>query len=82
MSGELSVLVETCAEQPLQLPGSSGYGDARLVRRDLGGPRKRLSVAFNECFRDPFDQLARPLIGRPSEVKLRQVPAHPETSPR
>jgi hypothetical protein len=54
MSGELSVLVETCAEQPLQLPGSSGYGDARLVRRDLGGPRKRLSVAVNECFRGPL----------------------------
>jgi hypothetical protein len=75
MGRELAVLVDPCAEQPPQLLGSSGYGDARLVRRDLGGVWKPLSVVAN------FQQLAKRLIGRPIEAKLGQGPAHPEESP-
>jgi hypothetical protein len=76
MGRELTVLVDAGAEQPPQLLGSSGYSDARLVRRDLGGVWKPLSVAAH------LEQLARRLIGRQIEVRLGQVPAHPEASPR
>jgi hypothetical protein len=58
MGRELTVLVDAGAEQPPQLLGSSGYSDARLVRRDLGGVWKPLSVAAH------LEQLARRLIGR------------------
>ena len=64
MGREVPVLVDARAEQPLQLLGSSGYGDARLIRRDLGGARKRLPVAANECFRDgPINSPSRSLDG-------------------
>jgi hypothetical protein len=63
MGRELAVLVDPCAEQPPQLLGSSGYGDARLVRRDLGGVWKPLSVVGN------FQQLAWRLIGRNPPVR-------------
>jgi hypothetical protein len=76
MGREVRVLVDAGAEQPPQLLGSSGYGDARLVRRDLGGAWKPLSVAAN------FEQLAWRRIGRLIEAKLGQVSAHPEASPR
>ena len=79
---EVPVLVDARAEQPLQLLGSSGYGDARLVRRELGGARRRLPVAANEFFRDPSDQLAKPLAGRQIEVRLRRVLGHAEALPR
>src|SRR5918995_2983462 len=78
MGGEVPVLVNARAEQPLQHLGSSGYGDARLMRRDFGGARKRLPVTANGRFRDPFDRLAKPLIGRQVEVRLRRVPGHSE----
>jgi hypothetical protein len=74
---ELAVLVDAGAEQ-LQRLGSSGYDEARLVRRDLGGARKRLPVAANECFPDPSDQPAKPVAERRIGVWLRQVPGHSE----
>ena len=55
MGGEVPVLVDARAEQPLQHLGSSGYGDARLMRGDFGGARKHVPVTANEGFRDPLD---------------------------
>jgi hypothetical protein len=72
MSRQVPVLVDARAEQPLQRLGSSGYGDKRLVWRDLGGVRKPLSVAVN------LDQLVCPLVGRQIEVRLRRAPGHAE----
>jgi hypothetical protein len=73
---EVPVLVAARAEQPLQLLGSSGHGDARQDRRELGGARRRLPVRANEPFREMPDQLAKPLSGRHTEVRLRQAPGH------
>jgi hypothetical protein len=78
MGGELSVLVDTCAEQPLQRLGLRGYGGGPLVRRDFGAVGKPLSVAANECFRAPFDQPAKPLAEQQIERRLRQMPGHSE----
>jgi hypothetical protein len=55
MGREVAVLVDACAEQPLQRLGSSGYGDGRLVWRDLGDVPKRPLVAANGSFRGPSD---------------------------
>ena len=81
MGREVPVLVDARAEQPLQRLGSGGYGDGRLVWRDLGGVRKRLPVAANEWFLT-LRSIAKPLVGRQIEVRLRQVPGHSEALPR
>ena len=73
---EVPVLVDAGAEEPLRLRGSSGYGETRLVRHELGSARKHLPVTANERFRDVFDRFAKPLIGWQIEVRLRQVPGH------
>jgi hypothetical protein len=78
MSRQVPVLVDGRAEQPLRLRGSSGYADALLRRRGLGGARKRLPVAANECFPDPSDQPAKPVAERRIGVRLRQVCGHSE----
>jgi hypothetical protein len=50
---KLAVLVDAGAEQLLQLLGSGGCGDARLVRLRAAG--MRLPVAASGSFRDPSD---------------------------
>ena len=78
MGREEPVLVDAGAEEPLRLRGSSGYGDTRLVRHELGRARKHPPVTANERFRDLFDRFAKPLIGWQIERRLRQVPRHSE----
>jgi hypothetical protein len=79
---ELAVLVDAGAEQLLQLLGSRGHGDARLMRRGLRAAGMRLPVTANECFSDPSDQPATPVAERWLGVGLRQVPGHSEALPR
>jgi hypothetical protein len=78
MSRQVPVLIDGRAKQPLRLRGSSGYDDARLMRRDLGAARKGLPVAANEYFPGPSDQSAKPLAERRIGVRLKQVPGHSE----
>jgi hypothetical protein len=73
---EVPVFVDARAEQPLQLRRSSRDGDAWFGGR--GGAWKRLPVAANGCFLEPFDQLAKPPAGRQIEVGLKRMLGHAE----